>query len=505
MSSVKQWRAVATTAVVAGISVYVPSVLAQSPPSNAELMRLVHQQAAQIKRLNQRLDAMQTGQPPESGQPAAFAPATGNRNRQADNKKTASMQKEIDQLKNNGVKVDWSSGAPDFSSPDGQFSFGLHGRIQYDFSSTYGSRFKGNNDLNSRNITGTEFRRIRLDAEGQLGSVGGMPILYKSEIDFAGDSTGIRDMYLSTKKKFQLGQGVVYLGSKFADTGLDGRTSSKWIWFTERNTVANGIGAAPGAYNVGAEGEFYGNNDWHYSLAVTKGSTSDSNDSSDNLLVRSRAHWDPINTGSTILHVGVNGYYQNLNQDRQDVYSDNTSIGGHYNGNLRIESPTVNANTSTAYGFELAGLTGPLAAGAEYARRQVNGRNDNPNLDYYAYSGQVGYSITGEQFGYSTKQGTWTHPDVAHPIDQGGWGAWQIMARYEAINFNDDGSYAGGTGHGTTLGLSWYPNAYVRGLLDVTNWQTNNRVPLAGGVDPASDYYGADDGYSINARAQVVF
>lgn len=248
-------------------------------------------------------------------------------------------------------------------------------------------------------------------------------------------------------------------------------------------------------------GDFYGNHDNHISVGITKGSADDSNTASDNFLVRSRAHWDPVNTGNTILHVGANGYYQDLKRERQDSFSSNTVIAGHYNGNLRIASPVIDAKSTSAYGFELAGLTGPFAAGAEYGRLNIDARQGR---DTYvdAYSGQVGVSLTGEQFGYSTKQGVWTHPDIANPVNKGGIGAWQLMARYQALDSNGNG-YQGGSGHGTTVGLSWYLNDYMRVLLDDTLWKTNNRTPAD--VDPASGYYGPDDGNTVFARAQIIF
>jgi len=519
MNSNKYWQAAVMTTVVASAGVYMPAAFAQAQPTNADLARLVQQQSEQIKRLNARLDAMEHQQPatssnqvtqrPASGQrdaiqPGALvadAPATGNQPAPSTSTDSmTAMRQDIDELKKKNIKVDWSSGTPEFSSADEQYTFGIGGRIQYDLSSTHGSRFDSDADQASlnRNITGSEFRRLRLAAEGQLTD----PILYKLEVDFAGSDVGLRDVYIAGKKKFELGEGVVYLGSKFSDSGMDGRTSSKWTWFVDRNTVSNDIDGVPGAYNIGVSSAFYGNHDDHISFAVTKGSTSDSNKSSNNFLVRSRAHWDPVNTGNTIVHVGANGYFEDFDRQRQPTFTDNSVIAGHYNGNLRVVGPVLPADTSTSYGFELAGLTGPFAGGAEYGRLDVDARNGgDAHLD--AYSAQVGVSLTGEQFGYSTKQGVWTPPKIENPVNRGGIGAWQLMARYGAIS--SGGDFAGGSGHGTTLGVSWYLNNYMRVLLNDTLWQTNNRVPLVGNVDPSSGYYGHDDGNTINARAQIVF
>ncbi|WP_423821450.1 porin [Salinisphaera sp. SPP-AMP-43] len=490
--------------------------MAQSTPSNADLANLVQQQAQQIQRLKNRIDALesqnnQPGQQPRTGSNATTASSRAPRQTQpsvpsgrAAEKATYAnrqgqgngpLEKRVSKLEDDHVKIDWSDGAPEFSSADGAYTFGIGGRVQYDFSSTFDSRYDGEGryaDANSRNITGSEFRRLRLDAHGQLDNW----ILYKLELDFANDSVGLRDAYLSAAKDFQLGKGVVYLGSKFADRGLDGRTSSKWTWFTERNTVANGIQPDSGAYMTGITGEFYGKNDWHASLSVNKGSNTGDNSDSNNFTVLSRAHWNPVATDNMILHVGANGFYENFEGDNTTDYRPAVTIGGHYNDNLRIRSAAIDPSTSTAFGFELAGLAGPFAAGAEWGHRSLFGRNDTDNMDYDAYSAQVGYALTGEQFGYSTKQGVWTRPKIADPVTQGGIGDWELVARYEAIDFENSNAFEGGTGHGTSVGLNWYLNKYTRMLFDYTNWQTNNR---------STPYAMPDDGNSINARAQVVF
>jgi len=505
------------TAVVASASVYVPAAFAQQP-SNADLADLVRQQAAQIERLNTRIEALEqtsgsaapasrrqaTSQPatPSTTAPRTDSAASSVVQAGGGRDDTAARLRALEDTQAKGTVINWSSGAPEFVSPDGEFSFEIGGRIQYDVSSTFGSRYDGEGaqDGLDRNITGTEFRRIRLDASGQLTD----PIAYKLELDFAGNSVGLRDVYLATSKDFELGEATVYLGNKFTDSGFDGRTSSKWTWFTERNTVANAIQPDTGAYISGLTTEFHGN-DWHSSLAVGKGSIGGPDNESDNLTVLSRAHWNPVNTDGTIVHLGVNGFYENFEGDRVETFQDNIDIAGHYNDNLSITSALLDdPNQSTAFGFELGGLTGPFATGAEWGRRDLDS-GAGPDMHYTAYSGQIGYSITGEAFGYSTKQGVWAPPKVANPVGKGGLGALQIMARYQALDFQNSGQYAGGTGHASTIGLSWYLNSYTRALIDYSYWQTNNRVPM--GVDPSitPGYYGDDSGSTINARAQVVF
>jgi len=487
MGSRGAWQASVMTAVIASAGMYVPAAIAGSTPSEAQLAHLVKQQSKQIQRLNARINKLEQEEGHQNHSSSASSTTAQNKPSKANLAKRVSK---LEKSEKSNVKVNWSNGAPELSSPNGHYTFGIGGRIQYDFSGTMGSHY------NSRNIQGSDFRRIRLNAHGKIAGW----LSYKSELDFAGNSVHIHDMYVAAQKQFALGTGVVHIGSTFADSGLDGRTSSKWIWFVERNTVAKAIDFQPGAYNIGLSTAFYGKHHDHISFAVSDGSAgATAAHTSSNVVLRSRAHWDPIDIrnallpGRTILHVGANGYYENYNKNHQ--FSDNTIIADHYNGNLRVSGPTLNAKSSTAYGFELAGLTGPFAADAEYGRLNVNARKgSNTHID--AYSAQVGVSLTGEQFGYSTKQGVWTRPDIKNPVTEGGIGDWELMARYQAINAHHDQIDGGGTGHGTTVGLSWFPNNYLRVMLDDTVWHTNNH----------SGYYiGHDNGNTITARTQIAF
>ncbi|MES1926066.1 porin [Salinisphaera sp. T31B1] len=495
----KYWRASVMTAVVASASVYVPSAWAQQP-SNAELADLVRQQAAQIQRLEQRIQALESDKRPAAQASAAAAPDQPSRPATRAGKSApsepsvAALRKDVDQLKNNSVQVNWKSGSPEFSSRDGEFTFAPLGRIQYDYSTTSGSRFP------QREIDGSEFRRLRLGVQGQLME----PILYKLEFDFAGSDVAIRDAYIAGKRDFELGQGVVYLGNKFNDRSLSGATSSKYIWFLERNTVADAVIPETGSYYLGGTTAFYGEQNYHLSLAVAKGSLDGGNTDSDNLTVLSRGHFNPWLSDRGMLHIGAWGFYEDFSRGRIDSLTDNYRVASHFNDNTRIYADTVTLpETSTGYGFELAGLAGRFAAAAEYGRRDIDSRVDD-DTHYDAYSGQVGFSLTGEPFGYSAKSGVWNAPKVDRPVGHGGWGAWQVMARYDALDYDNSGAYAGGTGYATTLGMSWWLNDYTRFMLNYIDWNTNNRIPIAGAAD-GRDFTGADDGQTISARAQVIF
>jgi len=192
------------TAVVASAAIYVPGT-ALAQPSNDDLADLVRRQAAQIERLEGRIQALEedenrgtaasnTGTASRSG-----ASAQDNRRSVVDSRQQpqsgpgatdvgnastpmAQMRKDLDALKQNSVQVDWKSGSPKFSSRDGEFTFQPLGRLQFDYATTDGSRFA------DREIDGSEFRRLRIGFQGQLME----PILYKVEFDFAEERVRLR-------------------------------------------------------------------------------------------------------------------------------------------------------------------------------------------------------------------------------------------------------------------------------------------------------------------------
>jgi phosphate-selective porin OprO/OprP len=51
--------------------------------------------------------------------------------------------------------------------------------------------------------------------------------------------------------------------------------------------------------------------------------------------------------------------------------------------------------------------------------------------------------------------------DTCNDGVRGGWGAWQIAARYSKGDLSDD-DIQGGIGESVTFGLNWYWNPYAR-------------------------------------------
>lgn len=501
----------------------VPTVaLADTPaPSRTSLAELVRQQAAQlaeqsrqIEALKKRLDRVEAEEGHQQATAVAHArpeaqPASKLRHNQLASTNSAARQagrsaenaRAIEALQDktalleasasHHAAIDLSDGGPKFISADGSRTFQIGGRLQFDASSTQGSRYDDKSD--GRNISGTEARRLRVDFKGKLAN----HLRYRLQYDLAGNDASVRDAYISPDFELAGHEVKLYFGNKYDDRTLSGATSSNKTWFMERNFVNDAVEPDRGPYGLGAKAKVYGSS-WHASLAITNGEIGRDNDTSDNTTYMSRVHWNPWTRGPNMVHLGTWGFYEDFDRSDDTVFKP-TRAASHFNDNLRIRSRLLDdPSSSQAYGFELATSLGAFAAAGEYGRRHINQRHSagGDDMAYDAYSVQAGYFLTGEHHGYSDKSGVWTFPTVAHPVTGGGIGAFELSARYEALDYNDRPTYPGGNGHNTTIGLNWYPADWGRIMLNDIIWYTHNR---------SGDFKGPDHGNTVAARLQVMF
>ncbi|MBV9912090.1 MAG: hypothetical protein JOZ93_05910 [Sinobacteraceae bacterium] len=106
----------------------------------------------------------------------------------------------------------------------------------------------------------------------------------------------------------------------------------------------------------------------------------------------------------------------------------------------------------------------------QVARRTAAAVNRGATLTHDAWQLQGGFYLTGEPESYDGNP-------VNDPVGQGGWGAWELVARYHQLHY-DPRTYAGGAAsfaNGTTavqaayargIGLNWYLTRAFRMQLD---------------------------------------
>jgi phosphate-selective porin OprO/OprP len=93
--------------------------------------------------------------------------------------------------------------------------------------------------------------------------------------------------------------------------------------------------------------------------------------------------------------------------------------------------------------------------------------------------------LTGESRGYSAANAAFTNPKprVNFSPESGGWGAFELAARYSTLDLNDNegvvggampaGGVRGGEQRIATVGLNWYPNQVLKFTLQAQNVQAS--------------------------------
>jgi phosphate-selective porin len=174
-------------------------------------------------------------------------------------------------------------------------------------------------------------------------------------------------------------------------------------------------------------------------------------------------------------------------------------LGGGVSGdNWGADAGLFGQNASDVQDNEGYALARPVSLQSEFANtvlQRKNGEDDANNL----WGGYVSasYFLTGEHRNYDPERGVFERIEVARPLQDGGPGAWELTARADYIDLNNEG-VKGGEQVSWIAGVNWYANDYVRLMLDGAVTQVFD----AGNSDAAADgnnnlIYGA------GMRAQV--
>lgn len=474
--------------------------LAQAP-STEELGALVRAQAAEIAALKARLEKLET----QSTAQAAATPPAQTQPVQVAQQQTAEpvvvtpfapqivppgpadidiAQARAIAANPAGVTTEWGAGLPVFRSADGVFTYKPRGRILVDVSSTRGSRYSG------RNTTTTGMRALRLGLEGGVGP----HFFYQFETDFSENEVDIVTAFMGWRNK--IGTNIDYdirAGHLFNDRAFEGSTGSDSTPFLERGTVSTAIIPQRGFYGIGVMGRIFGPN-YHASVSITGDRVDGQQATNDSRTVSARAHWNPIKTDKSLLHIGAWGFDESLSSSATTL-TRSTVIGGRFNGAVRVSTgELLFGKSTTGYGVELGGYTGGLWVMGEAGRRVARLTGGRPDFESKAWSVSTGLFLTGELPPYNPRLGSFGQPNVLDPVLSGGSGAVELTARYENLDYTD--LVLGGDGWAATLGVNWYLNSFTRFQLNGIQWHTNNR---------AGAYTGSDDGQTLSARIGVTF
>lgn len=460
-------RTIRKAASVVAVSVALGWVAPASAQTVASVAQELAQMRAQMDRMAQRIDELE-GQLAQARSEAGSAAQTASEARAL----------AVEAKQTPPVEVAWK-GAPEFKT-DGGWSFKPRGRLQVDagsVSSPPGISGDGTG-------FGSELRRAYIGFDGTLpGGFG-----YRAEIDVAGSSVEITDLYLTYAASKQL---TLTVGQHKPFWSMEEMGSDLFTSFSERAAMNTSFGFERrlGASATYADGPLL------VQGGVFTDNVSDLNrDDNNSWSVDGRAVFSP-RLGEGQLHLGGSLHYSELKDAAASVrYRVRPLV--HMTDLRFIDTGAIAATSETGYGLELAYLSGRFHATGE-AHWQKVGRVGGANPTFFGGYAEVGYFLTGGDT-RTYKSGAYDRVKPKNPVGKGGMGALEVNLRYDRLDLSDAG-IVGGKQNGYQIALVWTPTDYTRFLLNYGRMEYSDAfVPAAGG----DRTYGVD---AFGMRAQFDF
>ncbi len=328
-----------------------------------------------------------------------------------------------------------------------------------------------NDGLEPQNRLG--FRRVRFGVKGKVKD----NMEYKIEMEFAGGNDAeFRDVYLGwTDLPFLR---TLLLGNQKRPYGLDHLNSSRYNVFLERpfvieanNQDARRLGLASYGYS---EDEAW---NWRYGVYNQRNIQGLGNYVNDHLQLEITGRlantiwYDEISGGRGYAHWAISGSHGDSDPD-----PDNNEARYRTRPEARSTNRWINTGRIANADFQnLVGVEGVVNVGAvqvvgEFQSVWVDRDAGLPTTNFNGGYVYVAYFLTGEHMPWDRKSGTLARPKpfqnfwLVNRCDgcrDGGWGAWQVAARYSNANYNSEGIF-GGHGESFTFGLNWYWNPNAR-------------------------------------------
>jgi phosphate-selective porin OprO and OprP len=342
------------------------------------------------------------------------------------------------------------------SSADTNFSISLHGLIQLD-----GRLFFADQKIPEN--SGFLLRRARPIITGTVFH----DFDFNFTPDFGGSTVQILDAYLNYRIVPEL---QLEAGKFKSPVGLEQLQSDAFLFLNERSLVTDLVpnrdlgvelhGDLFGGVASYAAGIFDGASDYN--------GTTFNADSNNNKAFAGRLFLQPWKTSDVSalkgLGFGVGGSYESDRNGAAGLTPGYTTDGQQkfftYAGTTVANGRHWRVSPQGYYYY------GPLAVLGEYDISDQDVKNGAARADLRntAWEVSAGWVLTGED-------ATYTGVTPRHPFNlrTGGWGAWQVVGRYEELNVDDSAfpnfavsTASASSAHAWSAGLNWYLNRNIR-------------------------------------------
>jgi phosphate-selective porin OprO/OprP len=302
-------------------------------------------------------------------------------------------------------------------------------------------------------------RRARLDVRGVLEN----DWAYRLYGTFVGERNGIlQEGWLEYRKygalRFRAGQ----FKEPFS---LEAVNSARWIDFIERAMIVNAL-APQEDIGIMAFGKVY-HDQLVWAMGFFNGQGRNEEAVVDDKDFAARLVYSPfLRYGSLAWLKGLSlgGSFSTGNNERDLSGSDFSTQA--FTPFFDFQPGVAQDERLTRWGLEAEYLYGPFSARSEYLSghfERVGTSTRFSDLDVSGFYINLGYVLTGEDAPHNAP----IRPRAIFKPTEGGWGAWQLVGRYQVLR-TDQGLLNLGLARGTdkaesvTIGLNWHPNKHIR-------------------------------------------
>jgi phosphate-selective porin OprO and OprP len=495
------------------------AVAAQKAQIDAQ-QKLLEQQAALIEQLQKKTE--------EANESAA---------------QVAKLEQSVNEQKlksQDSPKVSMTNGRPTITSADGRATFSPRAVVQLDAASyndgTEGAAatdFRrgsvgatGNRETSAAKdlSDGAYFRRARMGFEGSFTR----DFEYRVMLELAGSGTEgptrINDAWIAYTG---LAPFRIQLGAFSPSANLEDATSPEDLLFLERpatSDLSRSLAGADGRLGIGIRSS---GKRWMSALTLTSRTVNDAEVFDSQLAVVGRFGYLAATSSNYNVHVGANATYVMQPADQGSATTPRYAIRFRERPEIRVDSTrlidtgSIDADSAYAAGAELAMNYKNYFFQAENYWFGVDRRDPTtlPDPSFGGYYAEASWVLTGEAHRYNVTNGSFQSPRPIQPfsLSGGGWGAWEIAARYSHTDLDfheglgltaaNPDTVRGGTQNITAVGVNWYPNTNFRLMLNYLHVSVNRLNPAGVGnltpfgPAPATPPNGVQIGQDLNVIA----
>ncbi len=328
---------------------------------------------------------------------------------------------------------------------------------------------------------GVEVRRARIYAKGDCILL--LPVSYELEIGYVPNQFYIENSYLAFRNIRWIGD--LKVGQYQTPMGLDLITSSRDITFMEPAAPLEAL--APGV-NAGIQiGRPVLDRRATWTLGLfTDGVGQDLGDATKDFgraMMRLTGlplyEANPEQPNSTrLLHLGLSA---NI------LYSGSGSVRYQSRPESHlapyvVDTGDINADGAWVVGGEAAWVNGPLSLQGEYLHSWVRQNNGQVPAFEGLYA-SASWFLTGESRPYDRTEGKFARviPKRNFDFGRGGWGAWEVAARYSFLDL-DSADIHGGRLSMLMTGVNWYLHSHLKWRFEYGFGHVSGREP-AGNIN----------------------